>query len=284
MDACAHPHPQQQVRGLVRATLHEGPLGRVDHLCCGGHLRAAGPEEHATQFQFVLLLGGSFLWRCGRREVFADANHAICITAHEDYRIAHPVAGDECLVITPSADVLEEWLGRPHARLHQADCFRRGAMTIAPRDQLLASRALRAEEPLAMEEIVLELCGRLAHSARLSPPVSAATASTVRRARQLLAETFSESWTLGEIARQVSVSPAHLTTSFRRITGMPLHRYRQHLRLAASLRRLADAPDLAQLALDLGFSSQSHFTNVFRQAYGVPPGALRRGALPPRPQ
>ena len=51
------------------------------------------------------------------------------------------------------------------------------------------------------------------------------------------------------------------------------------LRLRASLEHLADgADDLTTLALDLGFSSHSHFTAAFRQTYGRTPAEFQRSA------
>jgi hypothetical protein len=50
-----------------------------------------------------------------------------------------------------------------------------------------------------------------------------------------------------------------LTTAFRRTEGVPLHRYLTQLRLAQALVELPHASDLTALALDLGFSSHSHF-------------------------
>jgi AraC-like DNA-binding protein len=59
---------------------------------------------------------------------------------------------------------------------------------------------------------------------------------------------------------------------------MPLYRYHLRLRLARALDLLADCEDVAALALDLGFSSHSHFSAAFRQAYGHAPGEFREAA------
>ena len=49
---------------------------------------------------------------------------------------------------------------------------------------------------------------------------------------------------------------------------MPLYRYHLRLRLARALDLVAGREDLSGLAQDLGFSSHSHFTAAFKQAYG----------------
>lgn len=81
---------------------------------------------------------------------------------------------------------------------------------------------------------------------------------------------------LAEIGRAVGASPAYLTQAFRAIMGVPLYRYEVNLRLARARDLVSGYDDLATLALDLGFSSHSHFTTAFRRAYGCTPAECRR--------
>jgi AraC family transcriptional regulator len=49
------------------------------------------------------------------------------------------------------------------------------------------------------------------------------------------------------------------------------------VRLLLALERLEDGErDLSRLALDLGYSSHSHFTAAFRRSFGTPPSAARK--------
>jgi AraC-like DNA-binding protein len=68
----------------------------------------------------------------------------------------------------------------------------------------------------------------------------------------------------------------YLTQLFRQVEGMPLYRYQLRLRLACALDLLGRCADLTSLSLDLGFSSHSHFTAAFRQAYGRTPAEFQR--------
>jgi len=104
-------------------------------------------------------------------------------------------------------------------------------------------------------------------------------ADHVEAAKTYLAGRMSERVTLDDVARTVGASPFHLARLFRRRTGAPVHRYLMCLRLRASLERLVEgANDLTALALELGFSSHSHFTDSFRREFGRAPSDLRRGA------
>ncbi|SEL98730.1 AraC-type DNA-binding protein [Variovorax sp. YR750] len=121
---------------------------------------------------------------------------------------------------------------------------------------------------------IASLVDELGTSRRQSPLTGA-----VARARRLLAETADRDTRLSlhELADAVSRSPFHLARSFRHETGLSPHQYRQHLRLASAMERLADGDaDLAGIAHDLGFCSQSHLGAVFRREVGVTLGEARR--------
>ncbi|PYV34292.1 MAG: hypothetical protein DMG09_21190, partial [Acidobacteria bacterium] len=98
-------------------------------------------------------------------------------------------------------------------------------------------------------------------------------------AKTYLASRLCERITLDDVARAVYASPFHLARVFQQRTGVPVHRYLTRLRLRASLERLADGVnDLTALALELGFSSHSHFADTFRREFGRTPSEVRRDA------
>ena len=79
-----------------------------------------------------------------------------------------------------------------------------------------------------------------------------------------------------DLARRLHSSAFHLARVFRAETGFTVHGFRQSLRLRSALERLSDhRNDLTALALELGFSSHSHFTERFRNEFGVAPSQVR---------
>jgi AraC family transcriptional regulator len=97
----------------------------------------------------------------------------------------------------------------------------------------------------------------------------------VDRVKVLLAGDLSRRWSLAEIANEIRGSPVYLTQIFQQVEGLPLYRYHLRLRLARALDLIPQRDDLSALAQDLGFSSHSHFTAAFRQAYGMTPAGFR---------
>jgi AraC family transcriptional regulator len=104
---------------------------------------------------------------------------------------------------------------------------------------------------------------------------SRSTRCLIARTKTFLEAAFADPIRLADIAEAVGASPAYLTDVFSRVEGVPLHRYLMQLRLARALVELPDARDITTLALNLGFSSHSHFTASFRRAFGCTPSQFR---------
>jgi AraC family transcriptional regulator len=133
---------------------------------------------------------------------------------------------------------------------------------------------------------ILRRCMGAAFQARGRFPKAATEGSrhrqreTIQDAKALLAQRFREPLTLSDLASALDCSVFHLCRVFQSCVGTTIHKHILGLRLGASVDLLYETKDdLTQLALDLGFSSHSHFTAAFRQAFGIPPSRVR--ALPP---
>jgi AraC family transcriptional regulator len=141
----------------------------------------------------------------------------------------------------------------------------------------------RNPDRLFVEEAVLSILGSVtalayAHEAARphARPRRHRDGDLVEAARDVIARRFTENLSLSEIAREVECSVFHLARIFRARTGFSLHGYRNQLRLRAALERLHQpGVDLIDIALDLGFSSHSHFTETFRRCFGRTPSAVR---------
>ena len=98
----------------------------------------------------------------------------------------------------------------------------------------------------------------------------------VARAKELLASQLAAPPSLEALAATVNLSPFHFARVFRHATGLPPHAWLQQRRLeqARALLRQGCAP--LGVALQLGFSDQSHLNRQFKRAYGVAPGEYRR--------
>jgi len=256
--------------------LHRSALVSVDLWRCvedGDGLRAE--RAHDAPVLTVLLSGASAL-QDGRRSVIVEAGTALLAHAHFAYRAAHPFGcGDTGCHVRPSPALLEE-LELPRAPWT--------SITLPTRAHLrfrlaVEGVALSGADGLELEEACLSLLAATPDVRVIDsrPATRQRHADLIDEAKGVLLRRFGESLSLDDVASAVGLSPFHLARLFRRHTGFSLHGYRTRIRLLHALDRLDEARGaLTDRALDLGFSSQSHFTDAFRRAFGVPPGALAR--------
>lgn len=94
----------------------------------------------------------------------------------------------------------------------------------------------------------------------------------VRQVREFLAARLADKVSLDELAEAAGLSRYHMLRVFKRATGVSPHSYHLQLRVDAARRMLRQGRAIADVAMDTGFTDQSHFTNTFRQMLGATPG------------
>lgn len=100
-----------------------------------------------------------------------------------------------------------------------------------------------------------------------------------RRAKDLMDAHMDVS--LAELAQECQLSVAHFVRGFRRSTGLSPHQWLLARRISKAKAMLVDSSHaLAHIALECGFSSQSHFSAAFKQCTQVSPGQWRRSFAP----
>ncbi|CAD5106281.1 helix-turn-helix transcriptional regulator [Zestomonas carbonaria] len=162
----------------------------------------------------------------------------------------------------------------------------RGFSELNPRDDGAVAAALARlvdefarDDALALESELLQLLelvftrhGGLRETA--APPRDGGVTA---RLRDYLEAHYRESIGLEDLAGLLQRHPRHLIEAFRRAYGVPPHTYLLQRRVAEAKRRLLAGEALADLALELGFYDQAHFSATFKRFTGVTPGHYRRG-------
>lgn len=275
------------VRGEV---LFESPFVRLSRWKCTNLDPALTGERHHSSHVMAFPDRKPFFFHGRRGPVVAGRNEVMLHNAFSPFRTSHPFGcGDTGRILTLRADVLAD-IARRHdpAAVDMPDApFRAEIVPRTPRAQLLENVLVRRAEDrdaLSVEEIAIELGGEvLAAGVRETSPArrpSSTRAETVETAKALLSSRLGEPIGLEGLATRLRCSPYSLMRAFRHATGTSLHRYRTRARLHAAVERLLGGDsDLAQIGVDLGFSSHSHFTWAFRRVLGLTPSELRRQAF-----
>lgn len=247
-------------------------LDVIDWHCPGRDLGTGG-EEHAPAFEVSIGRVGGHVCRFADGEVAADTAGLLMVNAGDAFRPVRRARGiDRRTVITVSEAAVRELAGARAPRFphHYLPLTARAALS---HDALLDPSA----EPLASHEHALAIVGEAFASALTPRSVSRPIRDAVHAVRATLAARYADRIRLDELAAGVGLSPWHLSRSFRAVLGVRLHDYQTRVRLLAVLERMRGAhrPDLAAIALEVGFSSHSHMGTAFRRFFGVPPTRVR---------
>jgi len=277
----------------IDVVLYESPLLRIGRWRCP----AAHPVFHDSgpvpETLFVFPRESVWIQHEGGRPFVADANTVTYYNAGQRYRRSRlSTWGDRCEWFAFSASAVTETLAahEPAVRDRIDRPFRFSHGPADPgsylQQRLIVEHVAREPRPdrLYVEEAMLEVLERVATRAYEHHDLPAERSAGVRRdvdlaeaARDVIARRFRIDLSLADIAGSIGGSVFHLARAFRRRTGFSMHRYRNQLRLRFALELLRDPRvDLSRLALDLGFSSHSHFTETFRRSFGRTPSDFRK--------
>lgn len=118
--------------------------------------------------------------------------------------------------------------------------------------------------------LLAELGERPGLEARSAPPLWLA------RVRQRIDDEFRQHHTLENLAHAAGIHHVHLAREFRRRFGCTVGHYIRQRRVEFACHRLRVSREpLSEIAFDVGFADQSHFTKAFRQLVGITPGNFR---------
>lgn len=266
--------------------LLNSPTVAIRDVYCRGTCRDRSAEEHGRVTSLVFTYRGTYVRHVGQNQSVAEANQVLFFNAAESYRVSHPLSGGDASLSLVAHPALLSEIAPPSLLDSRSEAiFRPHRLRIDARTQALVAMlrySLRegTAEPLEAESLALTLLQRaLGPRTTRGPRGSFGNQRMVDRVKLLLSSDLTRRWTLSDIAAEVHGSPIYLTQVFQQVEGMPLYRYQLRLRLARSLDLLTRFDDLTALALEVGFSSHSHFTAAFRRTYGRSPSAFKRAAL-----
>ncbi len=116
--------------------------------------------------------------------------------------------------------------------------------------------------------------------ARLSHYRGGLSQYKLRQVTDFINDNLAASLSLADMAKLLDMGPCHFARAFKESTGVSPHQYVLRRRVERALQLLKETRvNLADIAYDLGFSSQGHFTTVFRKLVGVSPSSYREQLL-----
>ena len=263
-----------------------GRLISIDDWRCAGDDTAGRHAEWCGDDRIVITRRGMWELDIHGVSILADATAATLWNRNTEYRVRHPARGGDQCTIFRLTEAGTRALNEERETRGGGKCgatFARRTLPLDGQAYLLHRTLLSAAEggaakgdPIALEEPAFELIRRLCLDADGQPETAVVARELVSRVREFIGRRFAEPLSVECIARSVGCSPFHLSRIFRRETSLTLHRAIVRLRLREGLERLLDEPQqISRIALDVGFSSHSHFTDAFRAEFGHSPQQVR---------
>lgn len=110
------------------------------------------------------------------------------------------------------------------------------------------------------------------------PPLRGLSKPQLRRVTEYIEACLDQDLSLARLAEVAGISTSHLKTLFKRSMGLPVHAYvvRRRVERARSLLLRRDIPT-SQVALEAGFSHQSHMVRCMRRVLGAEASMSLRG-------
>lgn len=93
----------------------------------------------------------------------------------------------------------------------------------------------------------------------------------VRKVKEHLSANLTSPVSLDELSAVANLSRYHLLRVFQVAVGLPPHAYQNQLRVNLGKQLLAEGQPISQIAIEVGFADQSHFSRVFKQYTGATP-------------
>lgn len=99
----------------------------------------------------------------------------------------------------------------------------------------------------------------------------------VTQVRDYLESYYTQNISLEQLAELTNLKPLRLLRAFRKEVGLPPHQYLIQVRIVQAKRYLAMGMPIGKVAIETGFTDQSHLTRHFKRLIGVTPKQYAQG-------
>lgn len=145
-------------------------------------------------------------------------------------------------------------------------------LNVSPLLRELILALAQLDEPCQRESLLADLIlDELAQSATLPMRIALPNDKRLKILCETLIDDPASQLTLKEWAQRVGASERTLTRLFEQELGMTFSQWRQQMRLAHAAPLIARGLPLSQVALELGYASQSAFSAMFKKTFGQSP-------------
>ncbi|HTG70361.1 MAG TPA: AraC family transcriptional regulator [Candidatus Udaeobacter sp.] len=133
------------------------------------------------------------------------------------------------------------------------------------------------ENPEILDYLLRTICLYLERAATETATPIMPPPFAVLRLKRFIEENATEKFKIEDAARYADLSVSRAVYLFKEHTGRTMMEYATEIRLTAALESMKyTLMNLDQIAENCGFGEYSYFHKVFKQRYGLSPGAFRK--------
>jgi AraC-like DNA-binding protein len=184
-----------------------------------------------------------------------------------------------------SDEAIEQYAGEHGARPTGLD-WKGGTLPCSPELVSAYQRVFAdfhaAPTALQVQSSMVELFANVLREVVAGSPSSERIADCSRQATRMreLMHHHPEGLTMGldELAKAAGLTRFQALRAFKRKYGIPPHDYQLTVRIGLAVPPLCRGESVTQVAHELGFTDQSHFTRHFKRMFRQTPGKYARGA------
>lgn len=98
----------------------------------------------------------------------------------------------------------------------------------------------------------------------------------IKLVKEYIENNFADDLSLEQLSYLAKLSPFHFLRIFSKEVGVSPHVYHTEIKIKQAKKLLLRGNSIVQVAYDVGFVDQSHFTRAFKKIVGVTPGEYLR--------
>lgn len=283
----------------------EGSVLGVNNAVLNARARVHRVDNYAGPLSIKTVISGQVGWHVGGRELIVDSSSFLVLAEGERYSMninaARPMESC-CVFFAPGfvESAARDWTAPLDTALDEPDApapklpylsalHSDAGRTMIHRVRSLAPRCRGSLAPSGFEEDFLILASELlqlyhqirAEAARV-PAARESTRQELYR-RLLIGRDYMHSHaqspvSLTDVAKTACLSPFHFHRGFSNAFRQTPHAYLTDLRLDQARRLIESGSPVLDACLEVGFSSPSSFSRLFRSRFGQPPLEVRKFA------
>jgi len=237
-------------------------------------------HTHDGHVFWVNAAGGEKVDICGQREIMQPGTFGVVAPGevHSNCGVGKKRALLSLYVDDSALKYLSRQMELPDDRVHFVSSIHQDEYIKDLLCQLHGVLFAGTDSMLAHETLLLTLHALIRRHGERCPDTSRhlSESGRVRRAMEMMREELGAPLGLNDLADECGCTAFHLIRMFRKEVGITPHSCLMNFRLGRAKQLLGTGVSVAQVAIQTGFSDQSHLTRRFKARFGVTPGQYQQ--------